>query len=269
MKKIRSFFRSPMGTTLLFMLAVLFIMTGTIGGVRAVPRISSEDYAYAGVELDQIGITLLENGNEISSRDYSKDDHKFVEITNTDDSKWGLLLDNLLGENEKFKLGKKYTEELSVKNSNEIAEFVRVTVYRYWVDKDGNRFDVYDKDGKDILNSMIDLHFLEGNGWVIDHNSDTKERTVLYYQNVLNAETVTPLFADTLRIDNSIVDYAEIKTTTTGTGSYKTATWVADGLKFMIEVEADGVQNHNATAAIKSAWGLTDADIGRLGLNIR
>ena len=38
--------------------------------------------------------------------------------------------------------------------------------------------------------------------------------------------------------------------------------------QFMIEAEADGVQDHNARAAIKSAWGLTDEDISRLGLNI-
>ena len=41
-----------------------------------------------------------------------------------------------------------------------------------------------------------------------------------------------------------------------------------DKLTNDVEAEADGVQDHNGRAAIKSAWGLTDADISRLGLNI-
>ncbi len=264
MKKIRSFFRSPMGTTFLFMLAILFMMTGTIGGVRAAPQIFNPDFAYGGVELDQIGITLLENGNSICSRDYNKEKEAFDYVSNTDDPKLGALVGNLVGDGEKLKLGYAYKEELAVKNSGSIPEFVRVTVYRYWVDEDGKRFDAYDKDGEDLINKLINLHFLEENGWVIDKKAETKERTVLYYQNVVYPDKETPLFADSLLIENQIVDYAKITTTTKG----NTVTWVADGMDFMIEVEADGVQNHNAAAAVKSAWGLTDSDIETLGLKL-
>ena len=60
------------------------------------------------------------------------------------------------------------------------------------------------------------------------------------------------------------MEYAKVTTETKG----NTVTWVADGLKFMIEAEADAVQDHNGRAAIKSAWGLTNDDISRLGMNI-
>ncbi len=45
-----------------------------------------------------------------------------------------------------------------------------------------------------------------------------------------------------------------------------TWSWVADGLEFRIEAWADGVQDHNARAAMKSAWGLTDAQIDSFGI---
>ena len=131
MKKIRSFFRSPMGTTFMFMMAVLLLMTGTIGGVRATPQIFNPDFAYSGVELDQIGITLVENGNPVSSRDYNKDKEDFDYSSNSSDPKMGTLLANMLG-NEKLKIGKNYPEVLTVKNSGTITEYVRVTVYKYW-----------------------------------------------------------------------------------------------------------------------------------------
>ena len=268
MKKIRSFFRSPMGTTFMFMMAVLLLMTGTIGGVRATPQIFNPDFAYSGVELDQIGITLVENGNPVSSRDYNKDKEDFDYSSNSSDPKMGTLLANMLG-NEKLKIGKNYPEVLTVKNSGTITEYVRVTIYKYWVSVDaaGNetRFDAYDAAGQDVLNKLIELHFLEGNGWVIDHSSDTKERTVLYYQTKIKSGEPTTPFADTLRINDKIIDYG-VKVPTDDTGLSWTWSWAVDGLEFRIEAEADGVQDHNARAAMKSAWGLTDAQIDALGI---
>ncbi len=274
MKKIRSFFHSAMGTTFMFMLAILFLMTGTIGGVRATPQIFNPDFYYGGLELDEIGITLLENGLPVSSRNYNQADQKFDISSNDKDPNkqdQGILLADML-KNEaegKLKIGATYDESLSVKNSGKIPEYVRVTVYKYWVSVDdkGNekRFDAYDAEGKEILNKLIDLHFLEDNGWVIDHSSDTKERTVLYYQTkVPSGETTNP-FTDTLRIDDKIIDYG-IKVPTDNTGLSWTWSWVADGLEFRIEAEADGVQDHNARAAMKSAWGLTDAQINNFGI---
>ena len=264
MKKMKSFFRSSMGTTFMFMLAILLLMTGTIGGVRATPQIFNPDFAYGGVELDQIGITLVENGDDVSWRNYDKASEDFIFNSNSSDPKMGTLVSKMLPENEKLKLGAKYTEELKVRNSGSIPEYVRVTVYKYWVDKLGKRIDAYDANGNDVINSLIKLHFREDNGWVIDHNANTKERTVLYYKNIVEKGSETPPFADYLIIDDTIMDYAEVTTETNG----NTVTWVADGMTFMIEAEADAVQDHNGRAAIMSAWGLTKDDISNLGLNI-
>ena len=192
MKKMRSFFHSAMGTTFMFMLAVLLLMTGTIGGVRATPQIFNPDFYYGGLELDEIGITLLENGSPVSSRNYNKTKQAFdVSSNNTNNAEQGILLAGMLG-SEKLKIGKAYPESLSVRNTGLIPEYVRVTVYKYWVsvDEKGNetRFDAYDAEGKEILNKLIDLNFLQGSDkdWVIDPGATTKERTVLYYKHLLD-----------------------------------------------------------------------------------
>ncbi len=268
MKKIRAFSRSPMGTTLMFMVAVLLLMTGTIGGVRATPQIFNPQFYYGGLELDEIGITLLENGTRVNSRNYNQTNQAFdVTSNNPNDNTQGILLQSMLG-NEELKIGYTYDEYLSVENTGEIPEYVRVTVYKYWVSVDANgnetRFDAYDQNGQDVLNDLIDLHFLEGNGWVIDHSSDTKERTVLYYQNKVPSRGTTNPFTDTLRIKDDILDYG-VKVMDS-TGLSWTWSWVVDGLQFRIEAEANGVQDHNARAAMKSAWGLTDAQINNFGI---
>lgn len=270
MKKMRSFFHSAMGTTFMFMLAILLLMTGTIGGVRATPQIFNPDFYYGGLELDEIGITLLENGAPVSSRNYNKEKQAFdVSSNDAKNAEQGILLAKMLG-NEKLKIGKKYDESLSVRNTGVIPEYVRVTVYKYWVsvDKDGNetRFDAYNAKGEEILNKLIELNFLQGSDkdWVLDPASHTKERDVLYYKKLLDSGKDTTAFTDTLTINNDILDYGKkvpIETDADGNVLSWSWSWVADGLEFRIEAEADGVQDHNARAAMKSAWGLTNDQI--------
>ena len=270
MKKMRSFFRSPMGTLFTFMLAVLFLMTGTIGGVRAAPQIFNENSGYGGIQLDAIGVSLIERtGNNaaeiVGSRDYSRD-YSNDSTTKEDFVEGGdhILLANLLGNDNKIQLGRKYNEQLSVKNTGNIPEFVRVTIYKYWTDKNGDKTEATDKLSPDL----IDLHLVTGSEWIEDTRAgtSTRERTVLYRTSVLEPEAESGLFADTLKIDNRIIDLVDIKTSTTTTTSdgktiIESVTWLAeDGYQFWIEVEVDAVQNHNAEDAVRSAWGLTESD---------
>ncbi|MBQ7437400.1 MAG: hypothetical protein IJV30_08820 [Oscillospiraceae bacterium] len=266
MKKIRSFSRSPMGTTFLFMLAILFLMTGTIGGVRAAPQIYNENSGYGGVQLDTIGVSLYENDKLVGSRNYERD-YSNDSTAKADFVEGGshVLLSNMLGDENKIQLGRKYTEKLHVVNSGNIPEYVRVTIYKYWTDSAGNKVAATDRLSPDL----IDLHLLvnNNNGWVMDtedKETNTRERTVLYYTSLLGIGNPTPYFTDTLKIDERIIDLVDIKTsTTTGDGNkiVETVTWLAeDGYQFWIEVEVDAVQNHNAEDAVRSAWGLQASD---------
>lgn len=226
MKKL---LQSRRATVLLFVLAAVLLLSGTIGGIRAAVLRQSPFYT-ASVGTSDIGVTLLENGKAIGWRDYG----------DGADGSWnerrGALLENLLAEGESFQLGKAYPETLCVQNSGAIDNYVRVSLYCYWQDEAGNKLQT-------LSPEYIRLGLVTGNGWVIDEASSTPERTVLYYTRVLAAGETTPPCCESLSVDNN-VRYVSAE----GIPLY-------NGAFFHVEVEVDAVQSHNAEAAIRSAWG--------------
>ena len=155
----------------------------------------------------------------------------------------------MLAKGETVKLGKRYPEELRVKNSGTINQYVRVNVYRYWLDKDGEK-------QRGLSPSLIDLNFVNiGSDWLVDEESSTAERTVLYYSKLLESGKESSLFADSLAIDSMIG--TKVTQTTQKEGKYTTitTTFDYDGVKFCVEARVDAVQDHNAEDAIWSAWG--------------
>lgn len=221
--------------------SAILLMASTVGSTRAALTYYSETYS-AEVTVSNIGVTLLENGEPISYRNYLKDD-------NWDEST-GVLLANMLPEGEALTLGKTYTEEIAVTNSGSIDSYVRVILRKSWVDENGVK-------DTTLSPSLIQLHILEGSGWVIDQKNSTPERTVLYYTSVLSVGETTPEITDILRIDPAIGTKV-VETVTTDENGYKTITYdyEYDGYTFYIEAEVDAVQTHNAVDAIKSAWGV-------------
>ena len=258
MKNKKSLRHSPMGTLVLFMAAVILLMTGTIGGVRAAPQIFNLDFYYGKIGLEEIGITLLENGVPVSSRDYNQSKQSF-DVTPAGGV--GALLENLIPANERLKIGYEYPEVLSVLNSGVIPEYVRVEIYKYWVDEEGNKVDA------SVLSpDLIKLHYLENGVWTEDKNAATAERAVFYYSSVLNPNDSVNL-TDTLTIDAKVLDYTQRTEELTEDGTVITTIWLANGNSFKIEAYAEGVQDHNAKAAMMNCWGLTSNDITRLKIN--
>lgn len=247
MKKNRKHF--PRKTLLLLSASAVLLVGSAVGSTRAALTYYSENYV-AGVELSSIGVSLLENGEVVSSRDY------------LDNGEWsgnseGNLLENFSEENGKVVPGKKYSEVLSVKNSGNIDTYVRVIVKTSWRDKEGNDVPVTTLDP-----SLIDVNYLDENGWLEDEDAKTEERTVLYLNRVLKAgETVD--FADSVRIKPEIRDKMIVKKTTTETGTTYAYEYEYDGYSFQVSAEVDAVQTHNAEEAVKSAWGV---DLSKLGL---
>ena len=242
MKRIKRFLKSPAATMIAFVLAVGLLLFSTVGGARAALTYFSDTYV-SRVQMSNIGVTLLENGEKVSWRDYSdKSNGSWNETT-------GVLLENMLGEGEKFQIGKVYQEELSVTNSGSIDQYVRVNVYKYWLDKDGEK-------QRDLSPKLIGLNFVNlGSDWLIDEESSTTERTVLYYSKLLKSGDTSSLFADTLAIDSAIG--TKVTQTTKKEGKYTTitTTFDYDGVQFCVEARVDAVQDHNAADAIWSAWG--------------
>ena len=146
--------RKDITTFVLFGLAAVLLVLGTAGSSQAALTYFSENYT-AQIQVYDIGVTLTENGNDISWRNYTGSGDAWNENT-------GELLANMIDAEagEKLVPGKAYPEALSVKNSGTIDQYVRVMVYRYWVDKEGNKT-------TELSPELIDLN-LTGNGWVED-----------------------------------------------------------------------------------------------------
>lgn len=237
MKGWKKLLSKPVVPVAAFVLAAGLLLFSGVGGARAALTYYSETYS-GRVELQDIGVALKENGTTVS----------------------GSLLTGMLGEGESVKPGMKYDEVLAVENTGSINQFVRVSIYKYWLDENGNKVTQVSPD-------LIDLN-LTGNGWIVDESSSTAERTVLYYSSVLAAGATSASFADSLTIDPLIA--SKVTQTESVSGGYRTitTTYDYDGLTFCLEASVDAVQEHNSEDAIWSAWGRhVTVSNGTLSLN--
>lgn len=237
----------------LFIAAGILLAMSTVGSTSAALTYYSENYT-AQMEIYDIGVTLVETSaqgtKDISSRDYTGSNDEWKQ-------KEGALLQDMLEESDgKLVLGKNYTEELSVKNSGNIDEYVRVRIYKNWTKKDGSKETTLAPD-------LIVLNMTR-NGWLVDEAASTEERTVLYWPQILKQGETTPEFCDTIKIDTSIASKVTKNTVTEGNRTTVTTTFNYDGVQFNLEAEVDAVQTHNAKDAIKSAWGV-DVNIAEDG----
>ena len=215
--------------------SAIMLAASTIGSTKATLTYMSDNYL-AQIDIKSIGVTLTENGNDVSWRDYKHKDDDWSEAT-------GVLLGDMLKNagDEKLILDKKYDEKLAVKNSGSIDEYVRVTVQHYWADKEtGDKLSKLDP-------SKIQIDFTN-DGWTEDKSAETTERNVFYYNSILKK-------GQTSQTDDNGL------TTITTTYEY-------DGAQFVLEATVDAVQTHNAKDAIKSAWGVdvNISDDGALSL---
>ena len=264
MSKIKKFMKSPAFAVVLFIVAAGLIAASTIGGARAALLYSAEYKSE--LELHDIGVTLKENGDPVSYRNYQ---------SNSDD-KWNTggaetLLTGLLGKDEegneeKFVPGRVYDEVISVENSGNIPEYVRVSVTKYWSMEN-------DKGEEVKLTKLspkeIELIGPEKHGWVKDEKaSSSPERDVYYYTGIVEKGKEATL-CDGIRVDSEVLNAVTIHEEKVGKYTKYTKTYDYNGIKFNIEVKADAVQTHNGAHAIKSAWGrdVTISGSGTLSLD--
>ena len=246
MKSKKKLSRKMKGTMALAAVAAGLLLVSGIGSTRAALTYFSEDYT-AHMEVQNIGVSLVENGNIVSYRDYD-----YTDKNNQWHQSTGDLLSSMLSStgDENVVIGKAYPEVLTVTNSGSIDEYVRVFVTKYWEDEDGN---------KDVTVSplLIDLNFTTGNGWVIDESAGSAERTVLYYTNIVPVGASTPAFTDTIKIDAAVNNRVTEETVSVKDGyTVITTKYDYDGKKFVVKAEVNAVQTHNAADAIKSAGGV-------------
>lgn len=244
-------------TGILSIAAAGLLAFSALGGTRAALTYYSETYD-AQFSMQDIGVTLNENGAAVSHRDYEAQ----RAADNESDENWneiqdGALLADMIPDKEGLKLGYPYKEELTVSNTGTIDEYVRVSVYAYFTDKDGNKNTTLDPD-------LIQIGFTKSDKWIADKDATTKERTIMYYTDILEdgATTVDP-FVDTITLSPELAKNAKVETVKDKDGTVRT-TYTYDGFSFVLEAKADAVQTHNAADAIKSAWG-TDVEVSADG----
>lgn len=260
-KKNRNRSKGAYTTAVLFAAAVLLLLGSVAGSSQAALTYYSENYS-AELRMFDIGVTLVENGQDVSWRNYAQRDDRWYE------GGTGLLTNMLYtgpnGEQEALQLEKNYDEALCVKNSGNIDEYVRVIIYRYWVDEeekdDGTPVPVEDRRKRiDISPDYIklfpwnEMETAQGrtpsyNGWVMDEAASTRERIVLYYTGVVGTGRTTPAFMDALAVSKDVEERFRI--------SQVDGKYIYGNEEFVLDVEADAVQTHNAVDAIKSAWGV-------------
>ncbi len=134
MSRLKKVMKGRKGTFLLLGAAVLLLAGSAVGSARAALTYYSENYT-AQMEMYDIGVTLVEESakgsKDISSRDYAGSDDAWKQNQ-------GALLTDMLDETDgKLVAGRNYKEALSVKNSGNIDEYVRVRIYKSWRNEDG------------------------------------------------------------------------------------------------------------------------------------
>ncbi|MBR2671626.1 MAG: hypothetical protein IKE27_05450 [Oscillospiraceae bacterium] len=235
--KTRRISESQVVTIVLMALAVILLVVGTVGGSRAALTYS-ETYSTE-LSMQDIGVVFNENDNPVENG--------------------GVLLKDLLGTDEAFKIGKEYEEVLTVKNTGSIDQYVRVTLYKYWQDDDGKRVD--------LSPAYIKLA-LGTDNWIVDPAASTAERTVLYYKLPLKQNDETSAVLTAVSVDNEVLKLVEQSKKTEGAYTTVTNTYKYDSVTLGLKAEVDVVQAHNGEDAILSAWGATVsiADDGTLSL---
>ena len=224
-------------TIALIAAAMVLLAGGTYTGTRAVLNIFSPEHFLA-FETDSQAVQIQENGNAVSA-----------------------LLGGLNG---KIIPGKAYDEQIRAKNStNDADQFVRIVVRKYWKDKNGNKAKDIDKEFLD----KIQLTFANPNLWQKNDEETTAEREVYYYRNIVPAGGVTEPLISKLTVDSSVaLKYTVADPDEKNVIRYS---YDYDGYQVCIEAEAQSIQTHNAQAAVRSIWGVTNVTASDSTLTVK
>ena len=255
-------------TALLFVLATVMLFAGTIGGTQAVFADTSTDYL-SQISMKHIGVALYENDMEkpVGERTYGTatvgGDSRTGESSGwaANEQDGPLVINDLkqkgaMTGDKMIKIGKTYPFEITAKNTGTIPHYLRMVVYRYWVDESGNK----------IIDTRYDPQTIETAFGTSDYNDkfwykdpfSTPERSIYYYRTILPVGEMTAPLYTTLDISTDIRNYVRIKD-----NQYE---YFYNGKQFEVYIEVDAVQTHHAQDAMRSAWGMSGETMNTLGI---
>lgn len=253
---------SPRFNIVLFVIAAVLLLGSIVGGTQAALSYYSDTY-WARLMSSDIGVTLIENDQEVAYRNYNTNGswnyRTHTDGTNNADGRDATLLTNTFDDG--LVAGKRYDEVLKVQNTGYIDQYVRVTLTKYF--EDPTTHEKVTTASPDLI--QLDLNTTaasDGSQWIVDEDASTSpEQTVLYYNMPLsgstdeNGETSIP-FCTGITIDGAIADTVKDvqQTTENGVTTY-TTTYSYNGMNACLEASVYAVQQHNIFDAIISAWG--------------
>ena len=210
----------------LILSALLVVLVGMIAVLRSgstQAALTESEEQTLEIEMSALGVTLLENGED----------------TDTLFSEWS---------DGSFDPGRLYDDEISVKNSGEYDEYVRVVVKKYWGETESKE-----------LKLLPDyICFEPGTGWKENIAERTAEQSVWYCLNYVPVgEESDPLFTG-IYISSDVFTNVAKNVDVSTTGNVTTYTYDYDDLTFTVKMEAQAIQYNSAEKAILSAWGVTN-----------
>lgn len=249
-------------TAALLVAALMLLSVGTFTGVRAAPQIQSDLYR-AHFYLNHLQVHLLENGTDVCGGENTLNGE--AKVIGRLATSLGYNSDSDMGSVEP---GMVYKEEIQAQNRQDVSEFVRMTIRKYWVvTEDGKIVTTQNSAGKTVplktTELSPDLIHLMYNGsdacnpaWQeVTQESTTESKTYIYKNLLKDGATTEPIF-NQLKIDKSVaVRDPEPIVTKDGDRTIYTYVYRYDGCAFYIEADVQAIQTHNAQDAIRSQWG--------------
>ena len=221
----------------LILSALFIVLVGMIAVVRsgrtqAVLTESKEQTLE--IEMSKLNVAILENGKETST-----------------------LLKELEG--AKLDPGYPYSEKISVKNTGEFDEYVRVIIRKYWtVPSEEEASEEEMKKRLDLSPAYICLVQPKDKGWTENAKERTDERSVWYCNQYVGVGKESSLLFESIYIDGKVFTDASKNVKYHTEGNVTTITFDYENITFVIEAEAQAIQYNSADKAILSAWGVTN-----------
>lgn len=224
---------------IIMLLLILFYITRILIGEKLFNYSFSTSKATE-IVIESIGVSLLENGNLISKNNWNI-------ITNETESIEGKLFTQL-GTSNTMLLGKSYQEEIAVKNTGKMGEYVRVIIDKKWIDEDGNM---------DISKSPDSIQLIQdvNNGWIEDEGAPTYGRKTYYYTKPIAVGETTTNVISKIKIANNIKEPVTFTQKQEGENNIITFNRDFEQAKLEIKIIVNVIQDHNAKEAILSNWG--------------
>ena len=255
----------------LALLAAAALLLGGSGIMAARAQLTyfSQDYD-AKLYVNHMQVHLIENGEDVCGGRNTLDGETKVTGELAKHLGYSGSDEGALGKAEP---GMVYREEIAARNGQDVDEYVRMTVRKYWVMTDEDGKVVRDDEGNPVKDTSLSPDLIRltygrdkagvkaselynTEAWQINEEESTAESTTYYLTSALGGSKDSDMLFDRLMIDGSIAEKGTMHESEKDGYKEFTYEYTYDGRAFFIEADVQAIQTHNAEDAIHSQWGV-------------